>query len=142
MAGAGAADAAMTKAEMVEAADRSWDAFARRDLDTLFALARPDFAIKTDPLWPDGGEFTGREQIERFLGQFLEPWESLRFERTGEPEVIGGKLLQPGAWVGRGRATGIDGRIDFTVIATYEQGLTSRLDFFIKHEDALAFANA
>jgi ketosteroid isomerase-like protein len=142
MAGAGAADAAMTKAEMVEVADRSWDALGRQDLEALFSCATPDFTIKTDPLWPDGGEFSGREAIERFLGQFLEPWESLRFESTDEPELIGGKLVQPGAWVGRGRATGIDGRIEFTVVSTYVQGLTSRLDFFIKHKDALAFANA
>jgi hypothetical protein len=39
-----------------------------------------------------------------------------------------------------GRTTGIEGRLDFTVVTTFEEALVKRIDFFISHDEALAFA--
>jgi hypothetical protein len=77
----------------------------------------------------------------RFFDQFLDPWEELRYERSGEPVILNGQMVEQGAWVGVGRATGIEGRIDFTLVTTIENGLVKRSDFFISHDEALAFAS-
>jgi hypothetical protein len=127
---------------MVAVADELWEAFRLRDWDRLFALTSDDFAARTDPRWPDGAEFHGREEMTHFLEQFLDAWEELRFERTAEPEQAGEHLLERGRWVGRGRSTGIEGTIDFTVVQTFAGGRLARSDFFFEDDDARAFAHA
>jgi hypothetical protein len=130
----------VTKEEMVALSERGWASFNERDWDGFFANATPDIATRTDPRWPDGGEFIGREEIVPFIEAFLEPWDELRYERSEDPEVVGGKLVEKGAWVGTGRSTGIAGRIDFTSVLILRGGLIERLDVFFDHEDALEFA--
>jgi hypothetical protein len=128
--------AATTTEEMLATSDELWRALDARDWDRWFARAQPDFVLRTDPRWPDGGEFRGREEILRFMGSFLDPWESLRYERRAGPERVGDRMLEEGSWLGTGRTTGIDGRIDFSVVGEFREGLMSRLEFFIVHEEA------
>jgi hypothetical protein len=129
-----------TREEMQAISDRQWSAFNARDWEALYESTTPDFTAKTDPRWPGGGEFSGREAQMRFFEQFLDPWEKLRYERVGEPTALNGRMVERGAWIGVGRTTGIEGRLDFTVVTTFEDGLVKRLDFFISHDEALAFA--
>jgi hypothetical protein len=126
--------------ELIRISDGVWKAFDDRDWDALYALTTPGFVVRTDERWPGGGEFHGREAQQRFFDQFLEPWETLSYERTAEPEVIGSRVVERGAWIGTGRSTGIEGRIDFTAVATLTDGLVARTDFFIDHDAAMAFA--
>jgi hypothetical protein len=125
---------------MLALSERGWAAFNERDWDRFFANATSDVATRTDPRWPDGGEFIGREEIVPFLEAFLEPWDELRYERMEDPDVVDGKLVEKGAWVGTGRSTGIAGRIDFTSVMFVRGRLIERLDVFFDHEDALEFA--
>ena len=127
-------------ADLVAVSDRLWGAFNARDWNRFFSLATPDYVARTDVRWPGGGEFRGRDELMRFLEQFLDPWEELRYERTDDPEIINGHVVERGRWAGRGRATGIEGSIDFTSVATFRDGLMARSDFFIDHDEALRFA--
>jgi hypothetical protein len=127
-------------ASLVAVSDKLWTAFHARDWDAIFELTTDDFALSTDPQWPGGGEFATREELLRFLEQFLDPWEELRYVRRGEPALVGGRLVERGGWVGVGRSTGIEGTIEFTLVTTVENGLLKRSDYFIDHDQALAFA--
>jgi hypothetical protein len=127
-------------AELLAISDRLRSAFNARDWDAFYELTTDDFTAKTDPRWPGGGEFSSRDEQMRFFEQFLDPWEELRYERSGEPVVLKGQLVEQGAWVGVGRATGIEGKLDFTLVTTIEDGLVKRSDFFISHDEAVAFA--
>jgi ketosteroid isomerase-like protein len=116
-------------------------AFNARDMDRLFSLLTEDTVVRTDRDWPGGGEFRGRAQIEPFLIEFLDPWNELRYEVREEPVEVGPWLVERGRWHGTGRSSGIEGTIEFTSVARFEAGLMSRLDAFLSHDDALAFAN-
>jgi len=129
----------MTSEEMLELSDACWEALNARDWDSYFEWVAPDLVTRTDPRWPDGGEFRGREQIMRFMEAFLDPWESLRYERRAGPERVGDRMMEEGSWLGTGRSTGIDGRIDFTVVGEFRGKLVSRLEFFLSHEEALDY---
>ncbi len=129
----------MTTEEMLALSDELWTAFAERDWDRYFERTSPDIVTRTDPRWPDGGEFHGREEALRFLDSFLAPWESLRYERRGGNERVGDRLLEKGAWLGVGRTTKIEGRIDFTVVGKFRDGLMTRIEFFIVHDEALEY---
>jgi ketosteroid isomerase-like protein len=126
-------------ADLVAVSEGIWSAFNARDWDRFFSLTTSDYVVRTDPRWPGGGEFHGRDELLRFLEQFLEPWEELRYERMAEPEPINGCVVERGRWAGRGRATGIEGSIEFTSVATLRDGLVARIDFFIDHGEALEF---
>jgi hypothetical protein len=130
----------LTEAELVELTDTLWEIFNERDWDRFFELTKPDFTAQTDPLWPDGGTLTGKEENIRFLNRFLEPWEALDYERREAPELINERLVERGSWIGTGRATGIDGRIDFTVVVEMTDGLVSRMEYFIDHAAAMEYA--
>jgi hypothetical protein len=129
-----------TPAEFLPILDGIWAAFNARDWDAFYSLTTEDYSARTDPRWPGGGGYHGREETERFLGQFLEPWEELRYERRADPVMVGGRAVERGAWLGTGRSTGLGGEIEFTVVATMRDGLLARSDFFIDHNEALAFA--
>jgi hypothetical protein len=130
----------LTAAEFLSLSDSIWAAFNARDWDAFYALTTDDYSTHTDPLWPGGGGFHGREEIDRSLRQFLEPWEELHYERKADPVMIGGRAVERGAWLGTGRSTGIVGEIEFTLVQTVRDRLLARSDFFLDHEDALAFA--
>lgn len=101
-----------------------------------------DYVMATDPSWPGGGEYRGPGDQRRFLEQFLEPWEELRYERTQEPVTRGSCVVERGRWAGRGRVSGLAGQLDFTVVISIRDRLVTRSDFFIRHEDALALLAA
>lgn len=122
--------------------DALFEAFNERDWSRFYSLFTPDFVVATDPAWPGGGEYRGREQFERFVEQFLEPWEELRYEPAGEPFEVNGRLIQRGSWVGRGRTTGIPGRVEFSVVTTARGERIARGDFFLSERDAIEFARS
>lgn len=120
--------------------DALFEAFNKRAWKRFYSLFTADFVVATDPAWPGGGEYRGREEFERFISQFLEPWEELRYEPAGEPFAVNGRLIQRGTWVARGRTTGIPGTLEFSVVTTVRDGLIARGDFFLSERDAVEFA--
>ena len=119
-----------------------FDAFNRRDWERFYSLFTPDFVVATDPAWPGGGEYQGREEFGRFMAQFLEPWDELRYEAVEEPFEVNGHLIQRGSWVGRGRATGIPASLEFSVVTTVSEKRIARGDFFLSERDAIEFARS
>ncbi|MDP9187962.1 MAG: nuclear transport factor 2 family protein, partial [Actinomycetota bacterium] len=77
-------------ATLLAVVDGLWKSFNGRDWDRFFTLTTADYVARTDPQWPGGGEFRGREQLLGFLEQFLEPWEAMRYERTSDARMVNG----------------------------------------------------
>ncbi len=117
-------------------------AFNDRDWERFYSLAGEELSVRTDRRWPGGGQFQGRDEITRFLGQFLEPWAEIRYRRTTAPERQGDRWLERGRWEGSGASTGIPGTIDFSLVFSVSGDRIQRLDFFIDHEDAVEFHSA
>ncbi len=126
--------------EMADAFHSVMNAWNERDYDRLFTLVGDDLTLSTDPAWPGGGEFHRREEIEPFIEEFDDPWDQVRYEALSEPSEVNGRLIERGAWSGRGRASRIAGKIEFSAVVAFDGGLPSRLNVFFEHDDALDFA--
>lgn len=118
------------------------EAFNGGDHEALFALMHPEAVLHTDPDWPDGGEFRGREEMEAFLEKFEDSWGRITYETSGEPETVGEALLWPSRWVAQGKSSGIDTQMDFWGVFTFEGERFDRLDFFFSREKAVDHARS
>jgi hypothetical protein len=118
------------------------EAFNSGDHEAIFALMTPGAVLRSDPDWPDGGEFRGPEEIGAFLDKFEDSWGRIVYETSGEPEAVGEALLLPSRWVARGKSSGIDTQMDFWGVFTFEGERLDRLDFFFSRDDAVDHARS
>jgi len=93
--------------------------------------------LATDPRWPGGGEFRGKAEFRRFMGQFLEAFAGIRFKEEREPEVLGDAALFRGRWVGEGASSGIEtASVPFWVIYRSRNGLITESRFYFSESAA------
>ena len=91
----------------------------------------------TDPRWPGGGEFSGKAAFRRFMGQFLEAFDRIRFKEERDPEVIGDAVLFQGRWVGLGVSSRIEtASVPFWVVHRSRSGLITESRFFFNEAEA------
>ena len=99
--------------------------------------------MATDKTWPGGGTFHGREEFKRFLGQFLEAFSTVRFEKTREPEIVGGAPIFCGHWRGAGQASGVEtSSVDFFVVFWSREGVIDEVRFFFGEAEAREHARS
>jgi SnoaL-like domain len=114
-------------------------------MERFWGLAAPDIVMATDRRWPGGGEFHGREEFERFLGQFTEAFSDVHYENTQAPAAHGADVaLFTGKWVGQGAASGIE-TISFEfsmVMRLNHDGLMAESRFFFDAEAAKEYARS
>jgi hypothetical protein len=135
------APAELSLAEKAKAFHGTMEALNTRDLDGMFSLLTTDILLRTDPGWPGGGEFHGREEITRFAMDFIDPWDDVRYETAEEAASVGGRLVKRGRWSATGHASGIHGTIEFTSVLSFDGPLITRMSVFLDHDEALAFAS-
>jgi ketosteroid isomerase-like protein len=116
------------------------DAWNKRDFDSMLGLLTDEVVLRTDPDWPGGGEFKGRAAVRDFMDEFIEPWGDVRYEVTERAFRIGDRLVERGRWSARGRASGIEGTIEFTSVVGFDGPLVARNEVFLDHEVALRLA--
>ena len=94
--------------DKVDVAKRVVDAYNRRDVDGLFAeLATPDFEYYPGIVRAlDGGDYRGREGVEKFAADTRENWEELQ-TLPEEFRDLGDRVLVLGRMQGRGKASGV-----------------------------------
>lgn len=124
--------------------DRMTGAMVNRDLITLAALYAPDAVIDT----PDEGEVKGREQIVRYLTQYLAAFPDLRWEEAAKHES-GDTSIDEGWVVGTNTgplalpsgethpATGRFVRVRECDIATVAGGVVTSHRFYYDQMDVL-----
>jgi len=99
--------------------------------------------VATDARWPGGGEFRGAGEFRRFMSQFFEAFDWVRFEQTREPEMIGDWLHYRGRWVGVGHASQIEtASPEFSQISVWEDGLITESRFFFSEREAREHAGS
>jgi ketosteroid isomerase-like protein len=125
-------------AARVERFHEVMEAWNTRDLDRMFSMVTDDVMLLTDPDWPGGGSFQGRDQILRFMDEFVEPWEDVRYETVTEGFEVGDQFVERGRWSATGRTTGIEGVIEFTSVVSFAGPQISRMAAYFDHDEALA----
>jgi hypothetical protein len=108
-----------------------------------WAAALPEHAVLvTDPLWPDGGRFEGREAWLEFLRKWEEAWSSIHYQ-VDDAEQIGEAVVARSRWIVRGTSSEIDTEVSFSaVVRIDEQGGLRSSHFFFDHDRALEFARS
>ena len=130
----GARDSYETALRAVVAAN---ERFNRGDFEGFYGLIDDEIFCATDPAWPDGGEFAGKEAFCRFFDQFIEAFESVEFEPLSAPESVGDMVMIDARWVGSGRASGIaEPGARFTVFSATRGGRIVELRYFFDAAEA------
>jgi ketosteroid isomerase-like protein len=117
------------------------DAFARGDLETVFAAVAPEIEwdfTHTDQ-WPEQKIYRGYESVLEFFRAWTEEWDDYRFEVE---EIIdaGDQAVAVVHDEGRGRRSGIPLERRHAELWTVEDGKVIRIELFDDKADALEAA--
>jgi uncharacterized protein len=130
--------------ENVEIVRRSFEAFARGDLDAAFADFHPDVEWCTSSDEPDQEIYRGIEGLRRFAAAIEEPWED-RFAQT----VSADDFIDLGEWVVvpwhgqlHGRGSGLEIEVWETYAVRLRGGKVVRVDEYRTKEEALEAVEA
>jgi ketosteroid isomerase-like protein len=127
---------AMDNVALIRRLLERWNA---ADIDGVVALYADDAAIVTSPDWPEPGVWRGPGEIRASIEDWRQDWESSTAE-LDRVEALGDKVLAIDAWISRGRASGIDGRMPIAVIFTVRDGKIALHEWFMDHDSAIAAA--
>lgn len=120
----------------LETVRRSYEALNRGDVQAALEALDPEAVWRDSPELPGGGEFRGRQSLQRFLQDFLAEWRDFRQE-IEETVVAGdrlGLIIRLTA-VGRSSGIGVDTR--YAHIWTMRGGRGVRVDAYRDPDAAL-----
>ena len=126
-------------AENVEIVRRSFEAFARGDLDAAFAEYDPDVEWCTARDEPDQQVYRGIDGLKRFAATIEEPWVDRFAEAVSADEFIdrGDWVVVPWHGLLHGRGSGIEVEIKETYAILLRDGKIVRVDEYRTKEEAL-----
>ena len=113
-----------------------WNA---NDLDGVLELYADDAVMLSGPDWPEQSSWNGLEALRRNMEEWREVWETSQVD-LDDLEGLGDQIVATGAWVTRGRASGVDGRMPFVLLLTVRDGQIASLRWFTERDDAVAAA--
>jgi ketosteroid isomerase-like protein len=88
---------------------------------------------------PEQTSWHGRDGIRQNMEQWRSVWESSEME-VDSLESYGDRVLASGAWVTRGRVSGLDGRWPFSILLTFGDGKIASHEWFNDRRLAVAAA--
>ena len=113
----------------------AYSALGRGDESAALAMLAEDCEWRESPELPDAHAFHGRDEVARFLREFLEPWE--RFEQTIEDVVTEGNRIGLTIHLTAvGRASGVKLDTRYAHVWTMRDGLGIRVDAYREPEAA------
>jgi ketosteroid isomerase-like protein len=139
-AGCARIDFIMSEERNLEVARRVAEGWNAGDLDAVLALFHDDTVSTSGPDWPDPG-WHDKDQLSRYIDDWRSTWQSVQLELQSL-EAFGDKVLARGAWMSRGRVSGVAGELPFSLVFTLRDGKIAQLEWFTDHDDAVAAARA
>jgi uncharacterized protein len=113
------------------------DALNRGDVDGMLALMDPDFEWRPLEASPVARVYRGREQVRRYVEDWLGTFESLRLELE-EPTEVGDHVVAVVRGHGRGRASGVQLDSPFCQVWTIRRGAAVSMEEYATREQGLA----
>jgi ketosteroid isomerase-like protein len=126
--------------EIVDVVRRSNEAFNRRDLEGMLALAHPEIEVEDIPALPEAQVFRGHEGLRNLLELNWEPWEAVAVEiqRLIEVDDETVLMLTRNRWMVR------ESRVEIVraraSVFTVRDGRITRARFYANQELALEAA--
>jgi ketosteroid isomerase-like protein len=126
----------------VEIVRRVYEAAARRDAATVFALYDPE--VELDPSrWLEGamggGVFRGHEGLRSFFREWHEAWENVEYD-FDELIAAGEQVISVVTRHGRGRSSRAEVARPGALVWTLREGKVVRVVWFLSVEEALEAA--
>ncbi len=109
------------------------------DIEGVVELYTADTAMYAGPEWPDQVTYRGHAGVRQNIEQWRSVWESSSIE-VEELASFGDRVVASGAWVTRGRASGVSGRMPFVILLRIRSGKIASLEWFTDHDVAVAAA--
>ncbi|MET0835714.1 MAG: nuclear transport factor 2 family protein [Thermoleophilaceae bacterium] len=126
----------MAEADNLQLARDLIDLWNAGDIEGVVGLYTEDAAMIAGPEWPEQAEYYGHDGVRANVEQWRSVWESSRIEAHGD------RVGASGAWITRGRASGIEGDLPFVILLTLRGGKIASLEWFTDHDEAVAAARA
>jgi ketosteroid isomerase-like protein len=100
----------MDHEEKLRVAHESYEAFNRKDLESLLQLYHLDceWHLTHYAGWPERQVYRGREGMSEFFDTWFDPWESFYLAIKQIKNLPGSRVLVVGYGRGRGRLSGAD----------------------------------
>jgi ketosteroid isomerase-like protein len=110
------------------------------DLEGWVALYSEDLEFVASDDWPETSTVRGRDGLREFWAEFSGVWENVQIQidrlHEGEDAVVA-----ECRWITRGRASGVEGTLEFVLGIWVRDGLIVRGQFFDELDVALAAAD-
>jgi ketosteroid isomerase-like protein len=124
--------------ENVQIALQQIDAFNRRDVEGVLALASPEVEWEDSMFWTEPVRiYQGRAELREWVEKVLEPWESIRVRADELAETSDGRVLARLFLTGRGKASGAVTEQDAWTVLWFANGLCTRRRVFRDRDEAL-----
>ena len=121
----------------VDALRRSYEALNEGDIEACLAVLAPDAVWRESTELPGATEVRGREEIRRFLDEFLEPWAEIHQE-IEDVRVEGDRIALLIRLKAVGRESGVEVATRYAHVWTFRDGQGVDVDAYRDQEDALA----
>jgi ketosteroid isomerase-like protein len=120
----------------VQAAQRAYEAWTRRDLAAIQALCTPDVVIVQPPEVPDAKSYEGPDAMIAALEDWPQEWNDFHVELVEIIDVSDDVLITVTRHSGRGASSGID--VDFHVfyVSRLRDGALARMEMYFTAEQA------
>jgi ketosteroid isomerase-like protein len=118
----------------VEIARRAYDAYNRRDIDAMLALATSD-CVMISQLLDASAEFHGREGLARYYAMLNESWEEFR-SVIEEAHDLGDHVLTLNRSTARGKGSGMDVDAPTAAVFDFRDGKISRVRLYLDRAEA------
>jgi ketosteroid isomerase-like protein len=125
--------------ENEDLARRGWEAFNRRDFDTLLDMVHPDMEWRPaqGPGGVEGEVYRGRDAYRDWLYKELpEVWEDFHAEELEFEDAGDDRVSVSGYVVGTGRGSGAEIRVPFSQLGWFRNGKVIRIDGFLSRDGA------
>jgi ketosteroid isomerase-like protein len=124
----------------IELVRHALDLYNTGDVDAFVDLFTDDGEVETDPRFPEGGTFSGRESVRRFIAGLHQGWAGGSAVTVKEMRRAGDSVLAYWSWHAKGERSGIDVSSDWFGLWTLRGGRVARLRFFYDRAEALEAA--
>jgi ketosteroid isomerase-like protein len=124
----------------IELIRHALDLYNTGDVDAFVDLFTDDCELETDPRFPEGGTFSGRESARRFIAGLHQGWEGGSAVTVKKMWPAGDSVLAYWSWHATGQRSGIDVSSDWFALWTLRGGRIARVRFFSDRAAALEAA--
>lgn len=113
------------------------DAFRRRDIEDLLGMLDPEVEIFSSPELANPGKFKGRDGYLRWIGEWLDAWETFEIEPEAIEPIGRFHVLIPVRQHGKGKDSGIEVEMRVCYVAEFHDGKVTRFQLHPDRERAL-----